>query len=261
VDEEILNNAKRPQPQPQQRPITISLQPNEGSSSANGQPDSPKVANGVLPHAETASSPSSSSQPAPYSFAPPEESLNEEQIAHRREVIFLIQQLCIMGKNVQLPARMALFRNLVDRGVLFAVQWALSRSEKDIVSKPVIGAGGEILSALLDHDVNGVRGHVLKQVVAIEKERLAGKRGADKAETIMELCCKLMAQSKEMAIQNQVGDALRVWLDLPPGGEMLAAMGTEASQVRGDYIYVIYNLTFFTFPLLLGVSVETGTER
>ncbi|KAF5332031.1 hypothetical protein D9758_014583 [Tetrapyrgos nigripes] len=261
VDEEILNSARKPQPQPQQqpgqRPITIALQsqPDEGSSSSvNSQQGSPKVVNDALPPAASAPAPSTSSsssssstsQPAPYSFAPPEESLTEEQIAHRREVIFLIQQLCIMGKNVQLPARMALFRSLVDRGILFAVQWALSRSEKDSVSKPVIGAGGEILSALLDHDVNGVRGHVLKQVVAIDKERAAGKRGADKAETIMELCCKLLAQSKDMAIQNQVGDALRVWLDLPPGGELVSVMGTEASQALASK---------------LGRKDDPGTER
>ena len=70
---------------------------------------------------------------------------------------------------------MALFRSLVDRGVLFAVQWALGLPEQDETqsNKPMISAGGEILSALLDHDLNGVRGHVLKQVVAIEKESTA----------------------------------------------------------------------------------------
>ncbi|KAK7470262.1 Platinum sensitivity protein, variant 2 [Stygiomarasmius scandens] len=240
VDEEILHHARRnqqlqlqQQQQQQQRmgqrPLTISLQSREASPPVNGL--SPKLANGALPPSTPGASSSTSAPSIMYFFAPPDDVLGEEQITHRQQVVFLIQQLCIMGKNVQLPARMALFRSLVDRGILFAVQWALSRPEKDITSKPVISAGGEVLAALLDHDVNGVRGHVLRQIIVIEKERGVGTKGADKAETIMELCCKIMAQSRDMAIQNQVGDALRVWLDLPlGGGDIVSAMGTEASQ-------------------------------
>ncbi|KAI0686628.1 component of IIS longevity pathway SMK-1-domain-containing protein [Earliella scabrosa] len=48
-------------------------------------------------------------------------SLSAEELTRRREVVFLVLQLCMMGKNVQLPARMALFRALVDRGIVFAV--------------------------------------------------------------------------------------------------------------------------------------------
>jgi protein phosphatase-4 regulatory subunit 3 len=150
-----------------------------------------------------------SSRAGLYAFAPPDE-LSEDEKSLRSEVVLLIQQLCVMGKNVQLPARMALFRTLVDRGILFAVQWALRFQRKDEKSKPIISSAGEVLAALLDHDLNGVRGHVLKQVVAIEKEREAGKKGADKADTILALMCKMMAHSRELAVQSQVGDALKV---------------------------------------------------
>jgi protein phosphatase-4 regulatory subunit 3 len=150
-----------------------------------------------------------------YAFAPPDD-LSEEDIALRREVVLLIQHLCTMGKNAQLATRLTLFRTLVDRGILFAVQWALGLPERDEESKVIISNAGEILSALLDHDVIGVRGHVLKQVVAIEKERLAGKRGADKAETILVLVCRMMANSRDLAVQSQTGDALKALLEVPP---------------------------------------------
>ncbi|KAF8897883.1 component of IIS longevity pathway SMK-1-domain-containing protein [Infundibulicybe gibba] len=146
--------------------------------------------------------------------------------ALRREVVMLVQQLCVMGKNVQLPARMALFRALVDRGVLFGVQWALGLSEKQEINKPMISAGGEILAALLDHDLNGVRGHVLKQVVAIDKEREAGKKGADKAETILEM-------SYDLAVQSQVGDALKAWMDIPLS-DTPAAAAAAAQAAASD---------------------------
>ncbi|KAG6910155.1 hypothetical protein DXG01_012914 [Tephrocybe rancida] len=176
-------------------------------------------------------------RPDHYAFAPPD-NLSEEELELRREVIILVQQLCIMGKNVQVAARMALFRSLVDRGVLFGVQWAMSLPERDPVNKPMISAAGEILVALLDHDLNGVRGHVLKQVVAIEKERAGGRKGADKAETILEMACRILAQSRELAVQSQVGDALKVWMDVPLGEAAAAAAaqaaGTEASALGGN---------------------------
>ncbi|KAG6850626.1 hypothetical protein H0H93_010818 [Arthromyces matolae] len=183
----------------------------------------------------SASSPLLPRRPDYYAFAPPDD-LPEEEVNLRREVIILVQQLCVMGKNVQLSARMALFRTLVDRGVLFGVQWAMNLPEREPSSKPMISAGAEILVALLDHDLNGVRGHVLKQVVAIEKERAGGRKGADKAETILEMSCRILAQSKDLAVQCQVGDALKMWMDVPFGELPSAAhgpAGTEAGQVLG----------------------------
>ncbi|KAJ7591477.1 component of IIS longevity pathway SMK-1-domain-containing protein [Mycena floridula] len=177
-----------------------------------------------------------SSTPEPslkLSSIPGWDELSDEQVALRREVILLLQQLCAMGKSVQLTARIALFRSLVDRGVLFAVQWALASSEQHTTAKSMINAGGEILSAVLDHDLNGARSHVLKQVVAIDKEREAGKKGADKAETLAQTVCRIMSSSKDLAIQSLVGESLKSWLDLPGGEAGPSAAGLEAHGALG----------------------------
>jgi len=163
-----------------------------------------------------------------YAFSPPDD-LPEEEIALRREVILLLQQLSTMGKNVQMPARLALFRTLVDRGILFAIQWALALPEKEEANKQMISAAGEVLAAMLDHDLNGVRGHVLKQVFAIDKEREAGKKGADKAETILEMACRIIVQSKDSSVQSQMGDALKAWLEVPTGDLLVTPTGAEVS--------------------------------
>ncbi|KAG2013244.1 hypothetical protein CC2G_010176 [Coprinopsis cinerea AmutBmut pab1-1] len=171
-----------------------------------------------------------------YSWSPPD-NMSEAEINLRREVIILIQQLCMMGKSVQLPARMALFRTLVERGILFAVQWALSLSEKEEANKSMISAAGEVLSTLLDHDLNGVRNHCMRHVDAILTERAAGKKGADKAESLLELLCKMMATSRDLAIQSQVGDALKAWLEVPPFNEHPAggeAAGPPRPSLRKD---------------------------
>lgn len=149
----------------------------------------------------------------PFSFDPPGP-LTESDIAFRREVVLLIQQLCVMGKNVQLPARMALFRTLVDRGILFAVQWAFGLNEKESTSKVVINAASEIMSALLDHDLHGVRGHVYKQAMAIDREKDAERIGVDKAETLLKLMCRVLTHSRDLAVQCQIGDALKALLDI-----------------------------------------------
>ncbi|KAI0920771.1 hypothetical protein AcW1_005052 [Taiwanofungus camphoratus] len=137
----------------------------------------------------------------------------EEELMRRREVVFLVQQLCVMGKNVQLPARMALFRTLVDRGILFAVQWALSQPETSGDGRQMIAAAGEILTTLLDHDLNGVRGHVLKQLGAMEKEKANGKKIPEK-ETVLVLMCRLLVRSRDLAVQSQVGEALKTLLEI-----------------------------------------------
>lgn len=140
-------------------------------------------------------------------------SLSSEEYTQRREVVFLVQQLCMMGKNVQLPARMALFRTLVDRGIVFAVQWGLSQSETDEEGRQMIATSGEIMMALLDHDLNGVRGHVLKQLGTMEREKATGKNIRDK-ETVLMLMCKVLVRSRDLAVQSLVGEALRLLLEM-----------------------------------------------
>ncbi|CDO73840.1 hypothetical protein BN946_scf185015.g169 [Trametes cinnabarina] len=138
---------------------------------------------------------------------------SQDELTRRREVVFLIQQLCAMGKNVQLPARLQLFRVLVDRGIVFAVQWGLSQPETTEEGRQMIAASGEILTALLEYDINGVRGHVLKQLGTMEREKASGKNVRDK-ETVLILMCKVLVRSRDLAVQSLVGEALRQLLEM-----------------------------------------------
>lgn len=276
VDEAIFFPGKKP-PHPQQQPpphqhMQGHLPPNQIIISLNGGADDRDDDMDVDPKPEDAASSSATPLSPPtspvlatgseaykelrqyyqhhYSFAPRHD-LSEADINLRREVIILLQQLCVMGKNVQLPARLALFRNLVDRGIVFAVQWAISLPDKEESSKAMISAGGEVLSTLLDHDLNGVRSHVNKHVDAIERERSAKKKYADKAETLLDVMCRIMATTKDMAIQSQIGDALKTWLEVPPGGDVGGpgnGPGEGSPQANGP-------------PKSLAVRKEGDTER
>lgn len=143
-----------------------------------------------------------------------------------------------MGKNVQLPARLALFRSLVDRGILFAVQWALTLPENNDSCRPAINAAGEIFSALLEHDLLGVRGHVVKQITAIDKEVKAGK---SKSETLLMALCRVMSKSKDLAVQCLIGDSLKAWLDtpLPDSADPRVSIGLQLIFVEPNQLACI----------------------
>ena len=127
----------------------------------------------------------------------------------RREVILLIQQLCIMGKNVQLPTRMGLFKTLVDRGIVQPVQWALGQPEGTESGQQMIAVAGEVLVTLLDHDVNGVREHVVTQFESFEDRE-------SRDESLLTLLCGLMVRSRDLGVQTVVGDSLKLMLEMPP---------------------------------------------
>lgn len=143
----------------------------------------------------------------------------------RREVITLLQQLCAMGKNVQLPARINLFRSLAENGILHAVHWALCRSEKHLVY-----TAGEILTTMLEHHTTSVRQHILSQAISlgqpIGQDKIGELKDTEKAaiiqsmpvykETLSQVLCRIMANSQDFALQNQLSDALRILLDVPP---------------------------------------------
>lgn len=190
----------------------------------NGNP--PK--NGAPPH-----SPEIGPSPGPASDAPPpapssapastDQSTTDDR---RKDTILLIQQLCLMGKNVQLPVRLQLYRTLVDRGVLHAIQWALVRPEPLMVS-----TAGEVLGLLLDHDVNGVRQHVMRQVgiagqpamglsvgVAGPRSNVTSVEG--RRETLLETLCRSLTSSHELAYKSQMADALRLVLEVPQSDGM-----------------------------------------
>jgi protein phosphatase-4 regulatory subunit 3 len=76
----------------------------------------------------------------------------------KRDLVQFLHQLMIMGKGMQVPNRLALYRTLVDRGLLFACEWAFRQREATILH-----GGAEILTLAVEHDVNAVRVHVLRE--------------------------------------------------------------------------------------------------
>jgi protein phosphatase-4 regulatory subunit 3 len=123
----------------------------------------------------------------------------------KRDTVMFLHQLMLMGKQIQVPTRLALYRNLLDRGLLSVCEWAFQRHEAQILH-----AAAEMLTLVVDHDVNAVRGHVLKEE-------------ADKRPTLIVEMVQLMTATKNLGLLSQMSDILKTLLETAPEGEVSAA--------------------------------------
>lgn len=144
-------------------------------------------------------SPSSSDSDAAMKDVEKREEASEDRKA---AALLLLHQFCSIGKNVQLPMRMPLFRSLVDRGVLFPVQWAFEQTDVKIRS-----LGGEILTILLDHDSGGIRGHILRQ------------HDQGQLPTLLQRMSTMLASPLELGFRTQLAESYRTLMDVP-GADM-----------------------------------------
>jgi protein phosphatase 4 regulatory subunit 3 len=154
----------------------------------------------------------------------------------RAPALLLLHQFCTMGKNGQVPFRLALFRSLVDRGVLYPVQWALGQSDIR-----VLNTAAEILAMVLDHDAGGVRGHILRQVEEDARreggESAAGTNGAEGSvpvngtvppaplpsmtgyphpPTLLAMMSSILTSTQhELSLKSQLADSFKTLMDVP----------------------------------------------
>ncbi|KAH7100629.1 DUF625-domain-containing protein [Auriculariales sp. MPI-PUGE-AT-0066] len=212
-----------------------------------------------------------SRSPTPPSSDSVAASVTEE---NRRDAIFLLQQLCAMAKNVQLPARMALFRTVVEHGALHALQWALaygSTTEDQLL----ISTAGELLTLLVEHDTSGARSHILRQATALredEKERSkepsSSKSPSDSSasvgprttEVLLAEMIRSLNSSQEWALKSQMADTLRVLLDSPTESQGVQLTAIRALRPKDDpnhdsFLEQFYNgwVSDLFAPLMSGV--------
>jgi protein phosphatase-4 regulatory subunit 3 len=115
---------------------------------------------------------------------------------HTRNVVAFLHQLMLMGKQVQAQHRVALYKILLERGLLYVCEWALQRPESAIINQ-----GAEMVSLILDHDLNGIRSYCLREH---EARRL----------TIADDITRLLLSSKDLGLKSQMSDAIRALLDV-----------------------------------------------
>ncbi|KAJ9098807.1 hypothetical protein QFC19_006284 [Naganishia cerealis] len=145
------------------------------------------------------------------------EGLEEDEIKRRKDIVALLHQLMLMGKQVQMQHRQQLYRTLIERGLLFVCEWALQQQDPAVLNQIA-----EMLGIVIDHDVNAVRSHALRE-------------HAEKRRTIVEDMSSLMLSSNDIGMKSQMADAIRTLVDIGgEGSEVPAILRTQRDQATGD---------------------------
>lgn len=130
------------------------------------------------------------------------ESPSEEMQQKQKDTITFLHQLMLMGKTTQIPTRLALYRSLVHKGLLIALQWALGRSEATIVHP-----GAEMLTLMVEHDANAVRGCVLEDAKTEKR-------------TLVDELIQVMGGTANMGLMSQIADTFKTLLESPAETEV-----------------------------------------
>ncbi|KLT39487.1 DUF625-domain-containing protein [Cutaneotrichosporon oleaginosum] len=129
----------------------------------------------------------------------------------KRDLVQFLHQLMLMGKGMQVPNRLALYRTLVDRGLMFACEWAFRQREATILH-----GGAEILTLAVEHDVNAVRLHVLRE------------EDSSRRTLVMEIVGLLQSTQDQGLIQQTV-ETLKMLLEPGADNEQSFARAKDAS--------------------------------
>lgn len=133
---------------------------------------------------------------------------SDEALTTKYEAVLFLQQLCAMAKQIQLPTRMTLFQSLMDCGLLYALEFALARTDTAIRNAAI-----EILMASIEYDAQSVRSHVLAQV-------------DQRQPALVSQLIQLLLAEPDVGLKGQMAESLRLLFDVggdSPGSVMLGA--------------------------------------
>jgi protein phosphatase-4 regulatory subunit 3 len=120
----------------------------------------------------------------------------------QKDTVAFLHQLMLMGKTTQVPTRLALYRNLLAKGLGCALAWALRRSEAAILH-----AGAEMLTLMAEHDANAVRADVLEDV----------SKGTRSLVTEM---IEVMGSTSNLGLLSQISDTFKTLIETPSESEV-----------------------------------------
>ncbi|EST06248.1 protein of unknown function DUF625 [Kalmanozyma brasiliensis GHG001] len=138
----------------------------------------------------------------------------DEPEERRAEGVLFLQQLCAMGKLIQLPARISLYRTLTDWGLLNVLQFALER-----LDQTARNAAAEILMTIIEYDANSVRAHVVSQV-------------EQNARPLVSMMIDMLHNERDPGLKTQIAEAMRIIFDVASDGGPMATQA-QVLSVQG----------------------------
>ncbi|CAO1624116.1 unnamed protein product [Parajaminaea phylloscopi] len=151
-----------------------------------------------------------------YSLCAPDSTAPLER---KHDAIYFLHNLCTIGKQIQLPSRIALYKTLAETGLLAVLEHAIFDEKKKVQN-----SAAEMLTVIIEYDPNSVRNYVLDQV---EKKR----------KTLISSMADLLHTVEDLGLKAQVAESLKTLFDNgtengPPNASLAAA--AAAARTKGD---------------------------
>lgn len=138
--------------------------------------------------------------------------LRRQDQKKRKDAVLFIQQCCGIAKNIQPPARQALYNNFIAHGLLQVIHFGLKHA--DVAVR--VGAT-DILVSIIDHDPQMIRQTIYRQV-------------QENVPSLVDSLIDLLLVEVDLGVKSQISEALKVLLDhgAPP-------QGPEFARVNGEF--------------------------
>ncbi len=133
----------------------------------------------------------------------------------KKEAVVFIQNCCAISKNLQPPARLNLFSNFLQHGLLGVINFGLRNT--DVAART---GATDILVAMIDHDPQMVRQTIYRQI-------------QEKHQPLTDTLIDLLLVEVDLGIKSQISDALKVLLDPNPTGPLPDGFVPKAAN--GDF--------------------------
>ncbi|KAJ1032654.1 hypothetical protein NDA16_000677 [Ustilago loliicola] len=138
----------------------------------------------------------------------------DEPQERRSEGVLFLQQLCAMGKLIQLPARISLYRTLTDWGLFNVLQYALEN-----LGQTARNAAAEILMTIIEYDANSVRAQVVSQV-------------EQNTRPLVSMMIDMLHNERDPGLKTQIAEAMRIIFDVASDGGSMATQA-QVLSVQG----------------------------
>ncbi|KAG6009108.1 hypothetical protein E4U21_003177 [Claviceps maximensis] len=130
----------------------------------------------------------------------------------KKDAVLFIQQCCAIAKGIQIPARQALYNNLIAHGLLQIIHFGLRHADVGVR----VGAT-DILISMMDHDSQMIRQTVYRQM-------------HEDQPSLVDSLIELLLIEVDLGVKSQISDALKVLVDqgIPPPC-------SEFNRMNGDF--------------------------
>lgn len=119
----------------------------------------------------------------------------DEPNEKKKDAVLFVQTCCAIAKNLQHAARSTMFANLISSGLFQMIDYASQHKDS-----AVRVAGTDVFVAVIDHDAQMMRSHIIKSI-------------NEKTKPMTDNLIETLLVETDLGVKAQIADAIKVLLD------------------------------------------------